>query len=548
LFSVAEVEVAHSIRWAAALLGLFLFVFAVVALTGPGRMDIVDGQVRYEVARSLVEHGDSVVRDPHAWFCVYPGRDGQDYALYRIPHSLLGVGAIWAADGTGPVAEGRRHVFFLLISAVMGGLLAVAYAVWFRATGLRPAAALLWAAAGVFVTPSWYYSTSTFDDILGATAIVAAVVVSYRFRESRPLFGAACAGLLIGWAVNAKPPWGLFVLAVAAVGYQHRASLRSRAAQLGLIAAGVCLGVVSYKVYDWYKFPPGTTGPLEAYEAKYGPLYTSDPLPGLASMAVSPASGALWYCPTLLLSFYGWRRWKERDRLFCDMTLLAGASYYLFLSFLTFYKGEPSWGPRYLTPLFAVLWLFAPAGACVLSRRMVVLLLSLGGVVQLLGLSLDPCRLYLEKLLPCNYYFEAPWLGFNPDYAHLVQRPREIAAILTAEEQSMFYTTAHMPTYAAPGTPLKDCQRVARECRIVASFRPWWVGQRHLAPEQRPIDLARSLFFLSGIGLAGLTLMVINRNAGETACLQRRLPSQHEHGGRPEAQRGPDLIECGEQR
>src|SRR5881394_1130605 len=63
-------------RWPAALLGLFLAMFAVLALSGPGRLDIVDGHTRYETARSLVDHHDCVIRDPDVWFNVFPGRDG----------------------------------------------------------------------------------------------------------------------------------------------------------------------------------------------------------------------------------------------------------------------------------------------------------------------------------------------------------------------------------------------------------------------------------------------------------------------------------------
>jgi hypothetical protein len=518
-----------TLRWAAALLGLFLFVFAAAALSGPGRIDIVDGQVRYEVAHSLVDHGDPVVRDPYAWFCVYPGRDGQPYALYRLPHSLLGVVAIWAADATGPVAEVRRHVFFVWVSAVMGGVLAVAYAVWFRATGLRPAAALFWAAAGIFVTPSWYYATSTFDDILGAAALVLAVAVCFRTRANRPLLGATCAGLLLGWAVNAKPPWGLFLLPVAASGYLPRASGRLRAAHAGLLLGGVLLGIVTYKAYERYKFPLGTTDPLDAYQAQYGPLYTTNPLPGLAGMAVSPSAGALWYCPTLLLSFCGWRRWAGRDRLFADLTLAAGASFFLYLGYLNFFKGEPSWGPRYLTPLFALLWLFAPEGARGLPRRLVVLLLALGGFVQLLALSVDPCRLFVEHALPCNYYYEAPWLGFNPAIAHLFQRPREIADVLTATQEATEYAPAHLPTYAPAGTPLEDCPRVLRGYHLFASLRPWWVSQRHLPTEQRPIDLGRTAALFGGLLLLGPVLMAAGCR-GERGQYRPDVPSP-ERGG-----------------
>src|SRR5437667_8037913 len=91
--------------WLLALAGLFLLVFAVVALTGPGRIDIVDGQTRYEVGRSLVEHGDSVIRDRDCWFAVIPGRDQQLYTNYRLPQSALAAVAIVAADATGRVSE-----------------------------------------------------------------------------------------------------------------------------------------------------------------------------------------------------------------------------------------------------------------------------------------------------------------------------------------------------------------------------------------------------------------------------------------------------------
>src|SRR5271157_4222424 len=119
-------------RWWIARAGLFLTVFATVALSGPGRIDIVDGQTRYEVARSLVEHGDSVIRDPDVRYTVFHGRDGQLYTPYRFPQTGAGVVAIVLADHTGPGSEGRRHFSFALTSAFAGALLAVLYTLWFR--------------------------------------------------------------------------------------------------------------------------------------------------------------------------------------------------------------------------------------------------------------------------------------------------------------------------------------------------------------------------------------------------------------------------------
>src|SRR5947207_1188413 len=129
-----------SLAWPAALIGQFLLVFAVVALSSPGRIDIVDGQTRYEVARSLVDHGDSIIRDKATWFNVYKGRDADNYTDYRIPQSILGVAAIMAADATGPISESRRQLFFTLTSPCMAALLAVIYALWFRGLGNSPRA------------------------------------------------------------------------------------------------------------------------------------------------------------------------------------------------------------------------------------------------------------------------------------------------------------------------------------------------------------------------------------------------------------------------
>src|SRR5205814_1364161 len=146
-------------RWCCALAGLFLATFAVLGLTTPGRIDIIDGQGRYEIARSLYEHGDAVVRDPDLWFPIAPGRDGKPFTSSPLPHSLLAGPALWLADRPGPISEARRHFAFALIAPLAGAALAVAYAVAFRRRGMSPRAALAWAAAGVFCTPVWFYST-----------------------------------------------------------------------------------------------------------------------------------------------------------------------------------------------------------------------------------------------------------------------------------------------------------------------------------------------------------------------------------------------------
>ena len=117
-----------------------------------------------------------------------------------------------------------------------------------------------------------------------------------------------------------------------------------------------------YKAYEAYKFPVGAVEPefLTGTPAQWTP----NPLPGLAGLALSPGCGVLWYCPPLFLSWRGWqvRRRRRRQRPFSRAVLVSSLIFTVFLCFLTFFKGEPCWGPRYMTPVFALCWVFVPAG------------------------------------------------------------------------------------------------------------------------------------------------------------------------------------------
>src|SRR5207237_8562553 len=147
-------------------------------------------------AQGLVAQCEPDMRGEQFWFSVLPGRDGKRYSSYRFPHILAGVPAILLADATGPQSEMRREFFFTQIGAVVAGFLAVVYALWFCALGHSAGRALGWAIAGIFCTPSWYYATSTFDDILGTLLVVSAVASAWwAGRGARPLLAPTSAVL-----------------------------------------------------------------------------------------------------------------------------------------------------------------------------------------------------------------------------------------------------------------------------------------------------------------------------------------------------------------
>jgi hypothetical protein len=504
------------IAWIASLLGLGLVTFATVGLSGPGRIDIVDGQTRFEVGRSLVEHGDSALRDERIWWGSFPGRDGLQFCYYRFPQSIVAAGAILAADATGTRSEGRRHFFFVLSGAVAAGLLSILYAIWFRRGGCRPAAALLWAAGGIFCTPTWFYATSTFDEYLGTTCLIALLLAAQLTRGQA--WGAVLTGLLLGLSYNVKQPLAAFGAVALAVHDEPAKPWRQRFVNAIIIVGGLLAGVMSEIAYDRIKFP------FDKYEAHaellkaYGPVYANHPFAAAAGLTVSPGAGAIWYFPPLLLCLIGVGvRWKDDRRLVIAL-LIAIIPYVGFFCAMSFFTGDPAWGPRYLTPLFGVLWLFAPAGATKLRRPLVALLLGLGVLVQLLALSVDHHRLYVQLDASSGFGRLHPWLYFEPALSHLLNRPREIAEIVRDHPGAEEFTPAPAPTFAFPLLdPPRDGERrqylekrgpdVVLKYRVLNSFRPWWASVPWLVPEDRPVNLGKFAAFLLGVMCAGQILL-----------------------------------------
>jgi hypothetical protein len=501
-------------RWSLSLGGLALFVLAVLALSGPGRIDIVDGQARYLVARSLVDHGEPAVREPGFWWSVLPGRDGRLYSAYRFPHSLAGVPAILLADATGPVSEPRRQFFFSLVGAALGAVLAVVYAMWFRGQGHSPASSAGWALAGIFCTPNWFYATSTFDDLLGEVFLVAAVGLAWWGRGARPFLGAALAGLALGLAANVKQPLGLFALPLLALVFAPGRPWRTGLGAAALLLGGLALCLGAYQGYEWYKFPPESRAAHAELLARYVPPWPGNTTAGLCGLLLSPAAGVLWYCPPVALGLTGMYLWRRREQRFVLALAVACAGFTVFVSTMTIFKGDPCWGPRYLTPLIGVLWLFVPTAAGAWPARHTRLLLALGVVVQLLGLSVDPHRLYVHHSLPSAFYFGHEWVYFHPAVSHLVNRPREIREILQDDGRG---TTTFGPAPLATSAPpvLEEMDRgpeAVRKYRILASLRPWWVSQRWLEPTERPVALGPTAALLGALALlGGLPLIVLCR-------------------------------------
>ncbi|HEV3339510.1 MAG TPA: hypothetical protein VG125_04115 [Pirellulales bacterium] len=552
------------LAWGSALAGLALVVFAVVALSSSGRIDVVDGYTRYEVGRSLVEHRDSIVRNADAWFYVFPGRNGDKYTQYRFPQSLVAAAAICTSDATGPVQEGRRQFFFVLSNAVICALTACLYACWFRRLGRGVAAAIGWAAAGIFCTPTWFYSATAFDDVLGTLVVLAALYASLALRE-RWRLGAVVGGLLLGLAFNCKPPLALLMPAVVGALWRQDRSADERWLPARMVFFCTAIGVIGYGIYDLWKFPPSTWAGLAEARSDYVPLWPSVPLAGVLSLLISPGMGAIWYWPALIVAVLGLRACCPprataagsptttsdeagsqlvsapaeppglaftTSRHFALMVGLSCLAFLAFIGSIRFFSGEPAWGPRYLTPVFGVLWVFVPLGAARLGWKATVLLAA-SLLIQVAGLTIEPMRFFAGgNVEAAEGFLKNPWTYFRFDRSQLLARPQQLWEVLSYDgPPAPAFTPAKSPTLPLIIYVKTEKRMEARDYQVLSTLRPWWCGYRYLPDAERPVNLhqtLRGLLFAGGAGLAILALSLLGHgrrlsNAGRDSAAPQAL-------------------------
>ena len=196
----------------------------------------------------------------------------------------------------------------------------------------------------------------------------------------------------------------------------------------------------------------------------------------------------------------------------------AAAVFVLFISFLSFFKGDPAWGHSIsATPIFAVLWIFAPAGSGRLRQRPVVALLVLGLVVQLGALSIDPLRLRIERASTSMPYVPIVEIYFHPSYSQLVNRPREIIEVLsTSGETARYKSPGPVTDLGITVAPLAEMGPAAiRKSHDLNSFRPWWVSLSYLDDHLYNVNTRLALTILGLIASTGLILLVFGVHEAE---------------------------------
>ena len=182
--------------------GIFLLVLGAYALSSPGRIDIVDGEARFDVAYNWIVNGRPMMTD--TWlipFISVPGRDGLRYSYYGAPGSVFALPLVWLGLHSGGPPVAPSQFLFSLTSSLLGAAIAPILFLFYLELGVTRRSALAWTMVSSFATYIWAISNSTFDNAQHAFFALGALYFAYlsgrRKSAKYALLGGAMAGVLV---------------------------------------------------------------------------------------------------------------------------------------------------------------------------------------------------------------------------------------------------------------------------------------------------------------------------------------------------------------
>ncbi|MCK6506863.1 hypothetical protein L6R53_26415 [Myxococcota bacterium] len=483
-------------------LGLYLLTAAVYALSGPGRIDMIDGQYRFEVARGLLEVGLPIVRDgdlPDEFALQgvvgVVGRYGASVSVLAVP--LLALARALGLDGV----DAQQTVFSWL-SGLVGALVVPLQYVVHRWLGVEVRAAVGWALVTAFCTQLWITSAGVFDQSMHAAWLLAALAFTWRAAQTGSLPLAGLAGAALALLVNHQEaylgvvPFVLLALLGGAAGRGRRALVAL------LVLLGVGVGLAGWAGWNLWRL--GEV--LRSGKAEGGIHVGTSPALAALALLVSPGKGALWYSPPLLLGVVGLGGlWRRARGLALAATGAAVALLGLYAS-MPFYSGDWCWGPRYMVPSLVLVGLAMPFAR--LPRPALGLVIALGLAVQGLALSLDHHRFFHDRGLVGSVTDKDP--GYYWRESALLARPAEIAQSLQGLPAEVERFACHpyegRITYMTWGLAPPHGHETQRKYAVFWLPRPWPLWMPWLPPEQRPVPVGALTGAFVAMGLLGLGL------------------------------------------
>jgi hypothetical protein len=468
----------------------------------------------------MVETGEPVLRDPKLTIGGSPTHNGKFYSFYYAAPSIAAIPFVWLGSVTGRADMESRQFFFSLTTPCAGGLLAALLFVFYLSLGIRPRNALAWTCVCAFASLVWPVATSSFDQVQHALFLLVAAFLGYLSGARNSLALAVAGGIAFGLLLNYQDTYILLLPGIALTTLTPRsdgqgaASLRPDRRALTRYAAfcaSIAVGIGLLFFYNYIRFgSPFSSGRLESKL----PFLQEGPLIGLVSLLASPGKSIFLFSPTVIISLFGLRRFLGTYFWLGAAIVFTAIIHLLFISSLSFFGGDWCWGPRYLVVLLPLLALAFPFSTLLDRRRWLVpTIVGLSVAVQVLGLSMEYQRFFLERAYRGWFFSDDPLIYFKT--SQLFVRPYEIATAVrsgVSDAACVFLPSPYEPsvTYCVYTWGIRSLTPLElRQYRVFYVPRPWPLWMRDIRPDLRPIAYGPFLLCITLLLCAGVTLVVL---------------------------------------
>jgi hypothetical protein len=406
-------------RSIALLASLFVFFFAAYVFSASADyFSTGDTTIRIELAENILGRWSV---DLHGWKLQIPnhykkenldpridhGRQGKVYSTYLLGQPLL----IIPFDKIGSIIAVYYHwpygpaLLFIdrMVGPLVGALEVLMFFVFAVRLGYSRRRALLLTLICGFASSVWPDEQSVLEHTLVGLSFLVAMYGAFRYRDQRARpWLLIFSGIGIGGAVITRYQdaflgllaIGLYLLLPGGPG----AGWVERARRCVLVGIGVLPFLILDIWYNWVRY--GKLFDSGHHETVFGYAIWK----GALGLTVSPGKGLLWYCPILFLLAIAGPRFARRFGALSLAIAFLFAAFVLLYGYVTYWHGDPAWGPRYLYPTVALLVL--PLGELLRwrgrHRRAVwavtaaIVLVSFG--IQFAAVSVSPWRTWYRVI------------------------------------------------------------------------------------------------------------------------------------------------------
>ncbi len=536
-------------------LGIFFVVLAIYVVSGPGRIDITDGQARYDVSYSWLIEGRPVFRNPWLKQQSVPGRDGLPYSLYGAPASVLSMPLVWWGAHLDDSSRETSRFLFSLTSAMFGAGIAVVLFLFYIELGITIRHALAWTLVNAFATLVWPNACSTFENAQRAFFAMSAVFLGYlsakRNSKLLAIVGGLAASILLlyqeyhllvlpalaictlRWRkkealfigdLKPRSPWNWLVSKIrqglnarydfVRSAFHEAGEERASCIRFSLwLLTAIIVGLSLSFAYNHLRFSSSVRSGRMERVSPFG--FLGNPVSGFATLILSPGKSIFLYSPPLILALLGMRRLRRLQPELASAVISSSVALVIVLSYFWGAGGDWCWGPRYLVvllPLWSLAFPFLSFPGT-LRRNLTIAVVGLGLIVQILALSVENQRFFFARALDDDFYAQDDWAYFK--HSALFARIGEVISLKDGPPATAkFFTSVPIPrlaTHCILGHPgwmrRSEAPEWMKNFKIYYLPRPWPLWMRTINPVLRPINMAIWLEGLAAMFLAGIAFI-----------------------------------------